>query len=314
MFNTKEWSKLTESTYGYPTQVYKEKNFKIYYSFVKNEIGEYFVSPSFGDFISVDHEALKVIEQWSSEFPEIPIRVKVCCEIVPEMQKFLIKPSGFIHQIEFNSYDDWYENIVTYRFKRNIKVAKKNDLRVEIERDKKAVKRFWEMHANLRLQKFKEIPQPWPYFENIYDIFFKIDRGFIISAYDRDNILIAGILVLLYKDVAYYKFNASVLDKLSLRPNNLLIDRLIHYLSNINFRKLNLGFSGSSAEYEGLRTYKLSTGAKEFRRYTLTTPSFDLLDRSLIGRINRDVQALIDANPSIDEVDKFSRQYYKYFI
>jgi len=173
---------------------------------------------------------------------------------------------------------------------------------------------FWGMHAVLRQKKFKEIPQPWTYFNNIYEIFFKSGQGFIIGAHSSTNDFIAGILVIIHNGAAYYKFNASDTKHLDLRPNNLLIDRLIHYLDEMNIKKLNLGYTGHSASYEGLRVYKVSAGAKEYNRFTLRTPNFADLDRTRISVINERVQSLIDRNPSLDEVDRFSMNNYKYFI
>ena len=314
MFNTKDWGRVTEDTYGYPVETHSNKDFSLYYSHVKNKIGEYFVAPSFGDFVPINQEEIGTIDQWASNFRETPILVKVCCDFEPVMERFVVERSGFIHQIEFNSYSEWYENGVAYRFKRNIKKGRKNNLDVRIEKTKDSVRQFWEMHAWLRLKKFYEIPQPWTYFENIYNIFFKTGNGFTINAYTEENALIAGILVILNEGVAFYKFNASVLERLDIRANNYLLDRLIHYLSGINIKKLNLGYTGSSSSYEGLRTYKVTAGATEYMRFTLRTPSFNSLDQTMIDNINNEVQVLINSNPTLEKVDKFSSKYYKYFI
>lgn len=314
MFNTLEWCQLTNDTYGYPVQVFESNGFRIYYSHVKNEIGEYLIAPSFGDFISLNNNGLLVMKKWVAARHPIPVSLKVCCDFYPESLGLICKHSGFIHQIEYESYSKWYDEIVTQRFKRNIKKGLKNNIVIKIERTFEAMRRFWEMHAVLRQKKFFEIPQPWEYFRNIYEIFLKSEQGFIFSAYAPTGEFIAGILVIIHEDTAYYKFNVSDLSQLETRPNNILIDRLICYLDSINIKKLNLGYTGGSSSYEGLRAYKLSTGAKECDRFVLHTLSYANLDRSLIAAINNDVKALIDRNPSIDEVDRFSMKNYKYFV
>jgi Acetyltransferase (GNAT) domain len=314
MFNTPEWSKITEDTYGYLGRVFESNGFKICYSVVENEIGKYLIAPSFGDFIALEKDGLLTVEKWVSACGPTTVSLKVCCAFKPIVPGLITSPNGFIHQIEYDSYLKWYEEIVTPRFKRNIKKGLKSNLTIKIEKTSEAVRRFWEMHAVLRQTKFKEIPQPWAYFNNIYEIFFKSGQGFIFGVYSSKDDFIAGILVIIHNGTAYYKFNASNLNHLGVRPNNFLIDRLIHYLDGLNVKKLNLGYTGSSNSYEGLRVYKTSAGAIEYSRFTMRTPTFEDIDRSHISEINEEVQRLISRNSSLDEVDQFSTQHYKYFI
>lgn len=314
MFNTPEWSQLTQDTYGYPTRSFESNGFKISYSHVRNKIGEYLIAPSFGDFIVLDNNGLSVVEKWIADCHPVPVSLKVCCDFHPKAQGLISNHSGFIHQIEYESYLKWYDAIVTYRFKRNIKKGLKNNLTIKIEKTSESMRSFWEMHAVLRQKKFYEIPQPWEYFSNIYEIFFRSGRGFIVSAYTPAGEFIAGILVIIHEDTAYYKFNASDLNHLEARPNNLLIDRLIYFLDEINIKKLNLGYTGNTADYEGLRDYKISAGAMEYHRFTMRTPSFEAIDRSHIIDINKEVQKLLTRTPSLNDVNQFANHNYKYFI
>ena len=135
-----------------------------------------------------------------------------------------------------------------------------------------------------------------------------------LHRFDRDDNLVAGIVVLIEGDTAYYKYAASRLDSLKLRPNNYLLDRLIFHLSERNIRKLNLGYTGASAEYSGLRKYKLSAGASESPRYILTTTAYNSLNLSRIGELNEIVGEFISEEPSLTEVDAFSQRFYKHFI
>jgi hypothetical protein len=314
MFNTPEWCQITCDTYGYPGKVFKSNGFKIYYSHIKNRIGEYFIAPSFGDFIFFDNNGIIALKKWLIACAPVPVSIKICSPFYSELPGLINTNSGYVHQIEYDSYLSWYNELLTQRFKRNIKKGIKSNLKIKIERTPEAVRKFWEMHALLRQRKFQEIPQPWEYFRNIYKIFFPSEQGFVFNAYTPTDKFIAGILVIIHEGTAYYKFNVSDLNQLETRPNNLLIDRLIYYLDSISIKKLNLGYTGDSSSYEGLRTYKLSTGAKEYDRFLLRTPNYTELDRSLIKVINNDVRALIDSKPSLDEVDRFSMENYKYFI
>ena len=92
------------------------------------------------------------------------------------------------------------------------------------------------------------------------------------------------------------------------------MDRLIQHCDSLGIKKLNLGFTGSSDEYKGLRKYKLHAGAKEYKRFVLTTKSFSYLDFDKINKVNEKIAKIINTNPSLEEIDKFSSKYYKYFI
>lgn len=314
MFNTKGWSKLTERTYGYKTEKFSNDGFEIFYSHVKNDIGEYIIAPSFGDFISIAKNYFEALDQFSESNNGAAIKIKVCSKTRPHLHNYEVSESGFIHQVEFNSHGEWRHDIIKCKFRNQIVQPEKKGIQVKILSNKESVRKFYEMHAELRINKFNEIPQPWQYFECIYDEYFTQDKGYIIHAYDPEGNLIAGILFIIYGSTAYYKFSASFQDALQYRPNNLLIDRLIQYCDERGIKKLNLGFTGASKAYHGLRKYKLHTGAREYPRYILKTQSFSKLNSGLITEINNKVTELIKTNPSMDEIDKFSSQYYNYFI
>lgn len=317
IFNTEVWHNIIEETYGYKTNKVECEKSKIYFSYVDNEIGNYIVSPAFGDFIVVEKDSLGALEKLISEYTDFAISLKVCSSEAKDIKgisKLTIENCGFIHEIEYDSYKNWYSKIVKNRFKRNIIKSRKHGLKIKVETNIDAMKKFWVMHAKLRLNKFNEIPQPWLFFEKIYYAFLKDGDGFVINAYKDDGKIIAGILVLLHGDIAYYKFNASDLDNLEVRPNNLLLDRLINYLDGKNINRLNLGYTGDNVTYQGLRSYKLSMGAREFDRYTLRNYKYYELDKRLIDKINGKVNSMVNNHVPLDQIDEFSMKYYRYFV
>ena len=310
MFNTENWSKLSERAYGYKTEKFSHNGFDIFYSHVKNDIGEYLIAPSFGDFISINAENFVALERFSESNNHMAIKIKVCSETRPDLNNYEVVESGFIHQGEYKSYLQWRNELIKYNFRRYCN----NPLTNEVLNNRNDIYEFYKMHAELRINKFQEIPQPWQYFECIYDEYFTQKKGWVIHAYDPEGNLIAGILFIVDGDTAYYKFSASYLKALQYRPNNFLMDRLIQYCDEKGVKKLNLGFTGASKEYQGLRKYKLHAGAIEYPRYMLKTPLYSKLNTEIIAEINKQVAELIKTNPSLDDVDQFSSQYYKYFI
>jgi len=314
MFNTQRWVNLSERSYGYQAHVEQGQYLDLHLIKVENEIGNYTLAPPFGDFIYVTTNQMQDIEKIAQENPGSALRIKVCCDIKPVSRQFNVDDAGFVHQLEFQSYEDWRKNNIKCKFRNQINQGMRSGLVTRISTDFDELVSFWNLHAQLRVTKFRELPQPKQFFVELHKLYIEQDLGFIISAYDGANNLVAGTVVLIEGDTAYYKYAASRLDSLKLRPNNYLLDRLISHLSELNIKKLNLGYTGDSVEYGGLRKYKLSAGASESPRYVLTTAAYRALNFSRIDELNEAVGEFINQEPSLTEVDAFSQCSYKRFI
>ena len=75
------------------------------------------------------------------------------------------------------------------------------DLQIRIDSSQEVLKQFWQLHTKLRLNKFMEIPQPFNFFSNIYEEFFKKDMGGVVGAFYNGK-LVAGILYINFKILA----------------------------------------------------------------------------------------------------------------
>ena len=314
MFNTKRWVDLCEQTYGYESCVKHGKNCDIYYAKIINDVGTYIVVPPFGDCISFESKHFPDLERFTASLPDLAIQLKICSKVNPEINDVIAEDRGFVHAIEYDSYDDWNRNRIKCKFRNQVNQGARSGLHVRVSIEKEDIVSFWEMHAELRTKKFGEIPQPRQFFLNIHKSYFAEDKGFLIGAYDQNSSLAAGIVVLLEGEIAYYKFAASQPAFLTLRPNNLLIDRLIAHLDERNVKKLNLGYTGSSDQYAGLRKYKLSAGAIEVPRHILKTYPYASLNLERVDDINKQVLDFIRRSPSIGEIDQFSEKCYSYFV
>jgi hypothetical protein len=314
MFNTKRWVDLCEQTYGYESCVKRGENCDIFYAKIINDVGTYFVAPPFGDCISLEPKHFQDLERFIASLPDLAIQLKICSKVDPKIDNVIVEDGGFVHTIEYDSYDDWNRNKIKCKFRNQVNQGTRSGLRVRVSREKEDVVSFWETHAQLRTNKFGEIPQPRQFFLNIHKSYFEEDKGFLIGAYDQNSDLVAGIVVLLEEQIAYYKFAASQPTSLALRPNNLLIDRLIAYLDEEGVKNLNLGYTGSSDQYKGLRKYKLSAGAIEIPRRILKTRPYTSLNMERVDEINCQVLDFTRRSPSMGEVDQFSEKCYSYFV
>ena len=304
---------LTHRSYGYEINEFVYDSSSFYFCKVKNKIGEYIVAPPFGDYLYLDNEG-KILKIFFEENINFPINIKLMCKVKPVDMELPYENSGFIHQIEFESYNNWRFEKIKAKFRNQIVQAEKKKLEFEVSNNLKSLKSFYKMHTNLRINKFNEIPQPWIFFESIYEVFFKKNNGFVINAFSPNGKLIAGILVVINKNIAYYKFSASYLNALKYQPNNFLMDKLIKHCDSININILNLGYTGSSHIYQGLRHYKLNAGANEYCRFLIKSPSIENLGRDFKKVINKKIFNFLSNNPSNEKILNLSNKYYKYFI
>jgi CelD/BcsL family acetyltransferase involved in cellulose biosynthesis len=115
---------------------------------------------------------------------------------------------------------------------------------------------FYELHTETRKFKHGLMPQPLAFFEAIHRRFFP-DNGFLLIA-EHEGAPIAVMFFLAYGSTLYYKFSASSLSSLAVRPNNLLITKAIEIAVERGYKKLDLGISDT----EGLIGFKERIGGR----------------------------------------------------
>jgi len=153
--------------------------------------------------------------------------------------------------------------------RRAIRKAQNSEIIVKPARNRDDLRAFYELHLRIRKQKYRLLAQPYQFFESIWEQFIVPGFGELLLAYDQNEI-VAGVLLLVWKDKLYYKFNASTTQRLSCRPNDLLLWEAIKYAKN---RKLNyFDFGLSDWDQEGLIRYKQKYASDEstisFLRHT----------------------------------------------
>jgi len=119
---------------------------------------------------------------------------------------------------------------------------------------------FHRLHVGLRKAKYRLLAQPLAFFEAIARRFAAEDNWFALAAWLGDR-LIAGTVYLRWGDTLYYKFNASSLEHLGVRPNNLLTWEGIEMAASLGCRWLDLG--PSDDDQPGLIRFKRQFGAEE---------------------------------------------------
>ncbi len=174
------------------------------------------------------------------------------------------------HSIAVDADDDELWARLGGSSRRNARKARASGIEIEVRSDLDAMRRFYDLHVGVRLGKYGLLPQPRDFFDSIHQQFAELDAIRVVMARHggRD---VAGIVVLVWDGVAYYKFNASSADALALRPNDLLMWETMLLARGLGCRSLDLGISDLSQP--GLLRYKRKFAAEERVITTYSTPS-----------------------------------------
>lgn len=269
LFYSPNWISVLHRVYGFEmfTAIDASQNLDIHFALVDNIAEKKLVSLPFSDYTDIDNnrseDYREIVEAMKMEFPEVPILFKTIgkkenTEDNPVFGR--VTRNALYHRIATDAEVD-AADIQSSSFRRNVKQAQKTGVRVQLKRDRTALKDFYGMYHGLRLGKFGSIPQPYPFFEAIFEEFLEKDKGFLMEA-SYKNKPIASIMVLQYGDILYYKFGASTEESLDLRPNNLIFDVLISHAIDNGFKAVDLGLSGTGESYKGLVRFKESMGGR----------------------------------------------------
>ncbi|HLU53565.1 MAG TPA: GNAT family N-acetyltransferase [Acidimicrobiia bacterium] len=164
--------------------------------------------------------------------------------------------------------------------RRAIRKARNAGLEVRAGSDRSTVRAFYALHLGTRKRKYRLLPQPLEFFENLLDEFG--ERLVVLGAWRGDE-MVAGVLYIEWGDTLYYKFNASAADVLELRPNDLLMWEGTRLAAARGLTLVDLG--RTDADHDSLARYKEKYATRLGRIATLRSPGFgrDPLIGSTLG-------------------------------
>jgi len=166
-------------------------------------------------------------------------------------------------------------------FRAAVRQAERNGVTVR-PAEHKQLEDFYRMHLRVRKHKHRVFPQPYRFFENIWQQYVARDRGVLLGAFSPDGEIIAANMYLICGDTLYYKFNTSSLPALKLRANNFLFWEGIKLAKARGLQWIDLGSSG--LEQEGLILFKNHTGAarQEIRHYGYAPPGYKFSQKRIL--------------------------------
>ena len=157
---------------------------------------------------------------------------------------------------------------------RNIRKAQKEGVTVKLEHSSAAMASFYRLHCETRRHHGLP-PQPWPFFENIFEFVIAGDKGFVAVAEHLGKIIAAAVFFHFRRE-AIFKFGASDRNHLGHRPNNLVMWEAIKKYSQEGYKFLDFG--RTELENIGLRQFKNGWDSDEkklfYYQYNLTKERF----------------------------------------
>jgi len=192
-----------------------------------------------------------------------PVRVRLRClfnELPSADPRFTQVSRAKWHAVELGTEQDLLWTQIDGSARRAIRKARARGVTVRRARERADVRSFFELHRKVRKYKYRLLPQPYRFFDAIWEHLLEPGHGVLLLA-EYEGAVIGAILYLKWGRTLYYKFNASDTDQLDVRPNDLLIWEGIAYAMQEGLELLDFGLS--DWDQEGLLRYKRKYATQE---------------------------------------------------
>ena len=319
LFYAPAWIQVMTDTYGFRffTALNTETNDFIIFALVDRPVGPKIVSLPFSDYTLIDLEqAAPLLTAIRQAYPTVSIVLRVATGIsAPAVLGEPVR-QAYYHRVDTTP-SDTTERQLSGSFRRGVRKAQKAGVQVQQSYDQEALREFYVLYHQLRIHKFESIPQPYVFFEQVWEKFIRDRQGFILQA-RREGQMIAAIVVLRHKNVWYYKFGCSAMDSLEHRPNNLLFAELIRMATETaEIDEIDLGLSGTGESYAGLVRFKESMGGQRLHitYYEQQPTDYDPgPEKAFKAMLSSLTEVMVQNELDIQATDQFSQIIYPYFL
>jgi hypothetical protein len=265
LFSSPEWIEILSRTYGINIQASLLQNQSVcaalLFSYIHDLRGDRIVCLPFSDYCDplVDHANV-----WNDLVEpliplEVPIRLRCLRNRLPAQDpRFMLSRTAKWHGTDLTRAEDELWASISPQARQNIRHALRSGVVVREGRSVEDAQIFYRMHLLTRKNKYRLFAQPFAFFENIFTVFCSGDRVTILIA-ECDGLPIAGIFLVQFQDVLYYKFNACV--DIKYRANDLLAWHAILFGHRRTLTTLDFGVS--EIDQPGLVRYKRKFASEE---------------------------------------------------
>ena len=278
------------------------------FAMIKCLAGKKLVSMPFSDYtcpgLSKPEALRKHVEVLRESFPELPVLLKVSFPGVSQASLgFLgtVAEEGCLHRVETGKEVNLEKNM-TPGFRRGVRRAQARGLRFGTSCSREGLEEFYALFYELRMQKLGLIPQPFAFFEKVFEEFIETGNGFFTEVRNEEGRLLASALVLSYQNGLYYKWGCSSLNDLVCRPNNLLFYELLHQAQRKGYEYVDLGLSDRKVN-RGLIRFKKAMGGRESPIST-----FEFLPEGYPHETMAQFKSIVNSMANIVVASRFDRE------
>lgn len=198
--------------------------------------------------------------------------------------------------------------------RRAVRKAQKAVVTVRFGRSLDDMLTFYRLHVGIRKHKYGMVAQPQRFFEQIWRQLVATGNGYVALA-EHDGEVIGATLFLIWQGTLTYKFNASKLGELKIRPNDLIIWTAIERACEQGLTRFDFGLS--DWDQEGLVRYKRKFATEEKTIHFLKHTPDDwepTAAQSLRGLFPQLTNLFTDAGVSDEVTARAGDLLYRYFI
>ena len=279
LFTSAHWLSALEDAYGLEIEIAAierdgQLTAAIPYCRIDDLRGHRLVAPPFSDYgdpLASDPADLGRLLDHLAGF-ERGLRLRTLRNPLPAADPRLeAKGQAFWHGIDLGPSLDALWTGLDGSARQNSRKAERSGVTVRIGKEVADLRLFHAMHAQLRKAKYRMLAQPFALFTAIRDRFTAPPGSagdVVVVLAEADGQPIAGILLILWRGTAYYKFNASFDTRL--RPNDLLTWHAMRYAKDRGCGWFDFGISDT--DQPGLVRYKRKFATEEKTMRQLVRP------------------------------------------
>jgi hypothetical protein len=265
LFSSRDWMDAVARTYDIDFQASVPANgianSAILFTHIRDMLGERIVCLPFSDYCDPLVDNIDAWEELVAPLLHrgVPVKLRCLRNSLPKGDsRFALRRKAKWHGVDLTRSNEAMWAGLSPQARQNVRRALKSGVNVREGKCLSDVQIFYRMHAHIRKVKYRLLPQPFRFFENLHATFTLDDRLTVLIA-ELHHVPLAAIFLLQWKNVLYYKFNASIDQRC--RPNDLLAWHAMLLGQQRGLVRLDFGLSDS--EQEGLVRYKRKFATEE---------------------------------------------------